>query len=60
MSYFGYDVPPERMEEAKKNLMTADARSKAILAEMQHSGLEKVENDRMWCPTPIRSPSCSG
>ena len=46
MSFFGYDIPPESMEEAKKILMMADARSKAIIAELQHAGLEKVENDR--------------
>ena len=34
------------MEEAKKILMMADARSKAIIAELQHAGLEKVEDDR--------------
>lgn len=47
MSYFGYDVPEDRMEEAKQNLMTTDARAKAILAEVQQAGLEKVENDRI-------------
>jgi DNA-binding transcriptional ArsR family regulator len=28
MSFFGYDMPPENMREAKKYLMIADARSK--------------------------------
>jgi DNA-binding transcriptional ArsR family regulator len=47
MRYFGYDVPAEKMEEAKKELLTTDRRAKAILAEIQQSGLEKVESDRM-------------
>ena len=47
MSFFGYDVPAERMDEAKKELMTVDARGKAILAEIQQSGLEKVESDSL-------------
>lgn len=46
MSFFGYDMPPENMREAKKYLMIADARSKAIITELQHAGLEKVEEDR--------------
>ncbi len=46
LSYFGYDVPADKMEEAKRDLMTADIRFKAILAELQNSGLEKVESDR--------------
>jgi len=47
MSYFGDDVPTSKMEVAKRDLMTADARAKAILAEVQQAGLEKVESDRM-------------
>jgi len=47
MSYFGYDVPAEKMEAAKADLMTVDTRVKAILAEIQQSGLEKVESDRL-------------
>ena len=47
MSYFGYDVLPEKMEEAKRSLMAVDARSKAILEEVQQSGLENVESDRL-------------
>jgi DNA-binding transcriptional ArsR family regulator len=47
MSYFGYDVLPEKMEEAKLGMMDIDARAKAILAEVQQSGLEKVESDRL-------------
>jgi DNA-binding transcriptional ArsR family regulator len=47
MSYFGYDVLPEKMEEAKQGMMAMDARSKAILAEVQQSGLENVESDRL-------------
>jgi DNA-binding transcriptional ArsR family regulator len=47
MSYFGYDVPPEKMEEAKKDLITTDVRAKALLSEIQQAGLEKVESDQM-------------
>ena len=47
MSYFGYDVPPEKIEIAKQDLMVTDARAKAILAEVQQAGLEKVESDRL-------------
>jgi hypothetical protein len=47
MSFFGYDVPQNKIEIAKKDLMTVDARVKAILAEVQQAGLEKVESDRM-------------
>jgi hypothetical protein len=47
LDMFGYDVPAEKMEEAKKHLLTTDRRAKAILAEIQQSGLEKVESDRM-------------
>jgi len=47
LSYFGYDVQPKNMDEAKSALMAMDARSKAILAEIQRSGLEKVETDRL-------------
>ena len=47
LSYFGYDVLPEKMEEAKRSLMAVDARSKAILEEVQQSGLENVESDRL-------------
>jgi DNA-binding transcriptional ArsR family regulator len=46
MSFFGYDIPPGKMEEAKKILMTADARCKAIIADVQDAGLEKAEADR--------------
>jgi DNA-binding transcriptional ArsR family regulator len=47
MSFFGYDVPAEKMEAAKRDLKTTDERVKAILAEVQQAGLEKVESDRM-------------
>ena len=47
MSYFGYDVPADKIEEAKRDLMTVDARGKAILADIQQAGLEKVEDDRL-------------
>ena len=47
MSYFGYDVPADKMETAKADLMTVDARVKTILAELQQAGLEKVEGDRL-------------
>ena len=47
MSYFGYDVPEDNIETAKADLMTVDARVKAILAEVQQAGLEKVEGDRL-------------
>ena len=35
MSYFGYDILPEKLGEAKLSLMAVDARSKAILEEVQ-------------------------
>lgn len=47
LRYFGYDILPEKMEEAKHALMAVDARSKDILAEIQQSGLEKIETDRL-------------
>jgi DNA-binding transcriptional ArsR family regulator len=47
MSYFGYDVPADKMDLAKRDLLTADMRAKAILAEVQQAGLEKDESDRM-------------
>lgn len=47
MSFFGYDVPQEKMEKAKEDLLTTDARAKAILAEIQQAGLEKAESDQL-------------
>ncbi len=47
LSYFGYDIAPEKMEEAKHAMMAMDARSKEILAEIQQAGLEKTETDRL-------------
>ena len=47
LSYFGYGVRPEKMEEAKRSLIALDARYKAILAEIQRSGLEQAEADRL-------------
>lgn len=47
MSYFGYDVLPEKIEDAKLGMMAVDVRAKAILAEVLQSDLEKVESDRL-------------
>lgn len=47
LSYMGYNVLPGKMAEAKRDLMAMDGRSKAILAEVQQSGLEQVEKDRL-------------
>ena len=47
LSYMGYNVLPGKMAEAKRDLMAMDGRSKAILAELQQSGLEQVEKDRL-------------
>jgi DNA-binding transcriptional ArsR family regulator len=47
LSYMGYNVLPGKMDEAKRDLMAMDGRSKAILAEVQQSGLEQVEKDRL-------------
>jgi DNA-binding transcriptional ArsR family regulator len=47
LSYFGYDILPDKMEEAKHALVAMDARSKAIMAEIQRSGLEEAETDRL-------------
>jgi len=47
LSYMGYNVLPGKMDEAKRDLMAMDGRSKAILAEVQQSGLEHVEKDRL-------------
>ena len=47
LSYFGYDVLPDKMEEAKHALVAMDARSKALVAEIQQSGLENSETDRL-------------
>ncbi|CAJ36412.1 winged helix-turn-helix domain-containing protein [Methanocella arvoryzae] len=47
LSYMGYNVLPGKMAEAKRDLMAMDRRSKAILAELQQSGLEQVEKDRL-------------
>ncbi len=60
MSFFGYDVPAEKMEEAKKDLMTTDARSKAILAEIQQPAWRRSRATGCWWPTPTRSPCCYG
>jgi predicted transcriptional regulator len=47
LSFFGYDLLPKKMEEAKRSLMALDARYKAMLAEIQRSGLEQAETDRL-------------
>lgn len=47
LSYFGYDVLPDKIEEAKHALVAMDARSKALMAEIQRSGLEEAETDRL-------------
>ena len=47
LKYFGYDLPAGKLEEAKRDLMAMDAKSKAILAEIQNSGMERIETDRL-------------
>ncbi len=46
MSYFGYEVPEDRMVQAKDRLMACDGLMKALLKEVQQAGLEKFESDR--------------
>jgi DNA-binding MarR family transcriptional regulator len=46
LSFFGYNIPSEKLEEAKKILVNGDKRTKGIMKELQRSGLEKAESNK--------------
>jgi DNA-binding MarR family transcriptional regulator len=46
LSFFGYNIPADKLEEAKKILVNGDKRTKGIMKELQRSGLEKAESNK--------------
>ena len=46
LSYFGYDIPKEKMGEAMQILVEGDRRSKSALTDIQKAGLEHIEKNQ--------------